>query len=277
MLPIRSDIKIYEDEGIRCFFNDSVITDSDKKEFIANNNYEKRISQHHEGTLLFEDIVFKSDFIRTFEVLIPKLDLSGKEVILEMGAAHGWASTWLKNRYPNSYVVISDLVPDTVKHSKKYGNLLGVQADEKWAFNCRDIPFKEKTFDRIFTFASFHHFGEAGDYSKSLEQMIRILKPGGKIILLYEPSSPKYLYNLAFKRVNKRRDIDGVDEDVLIPSNLEEIAKEHNCSCKIEFFPFYLYRPSISSAIYYFLLSKLWIFQRFLVNGINVVIEKTDE
>lgn len=29
MLPIRSDINVYEDEDILCFFNDSVITDSD--------------------------------------------------------------------------------------------------------------------------------------------------------------------------------------------------------------------------------------------------------
>jgi hypothetical protein len=104
--------------------------------------------------------------------------------------------------------------------------------------------------------------------------MIRILKPQGKIFLLYEPSSPKYLYKFAFKRVNKRKDIDGVDEDVLVPSKIEKIVRELGCEFRTELFPFYLYRENITSAGYYFLLSKLGVFQRLLVSTVNLIIEK---
>jgi SAM-dependent methyltransferase len=274
MIPIQSDIKPYQDKEVLCFFNDSVIIDSDKKEFIANDKYENSISSSDDGIILFNDIVFKADFIKTFQTLMPKLELNGTERVLEMGAAHGWASVILKNQYPNCYVVASDLVPDTIKHSTKYEKLLKTRLDEKWAFNCRALPFEEESFDRIFTFASFHHFGDYGDYSKSLEQMIRILKPQGKIFLLYEPSSPKYLYKLAFKRANKRRDIDGVDEDVLVPSKIENIVRELGCEFRAELFPFYLYRENITSAAYYYALSKLGIFQKSLVSTVNLIIEK---
>jgi ubiquinone/menaquinone biosynthesis C-methylase UbiE len=274
MILIRSNIKHHQDEEVSCYFNDSVMNGSDKKEFVANGRYENRISNADDEIILFDDVVFKADFIKTFQTLMPKLELSGTEKVLEMGAAHGWASVILKRQYPDCYVVASDLVPDTIKHSTRYEKLLKTHLNEKWAFNCRDIPFQKETFDRIFTFASFHHFGDYGDYSKSLEQMIKILKPQGKIFLLYEPSSPKYLYKFAFKRANKRNDIDGVDEDVLVPSKIEKIVRELGCEFRTELFPFYLYRENITSAAYYYLLSKLGVFQQLLVSTVNLIIEK---
>ena len=275
MIPVQSKVHPNKDEEILCFFNDAVMIESDKKEFSANDRYEASVSNHCDSEVLFNDIVFKSNFIKTFQAVMPKLQLSGTEKILEMGAAHGWASVLIKNKYPNCYVVASDLVPDTLKHAHRWEKLLQTNIDEKWSFNCRDIPFEDQQFDRIFTFASFHHFGEYGDYSKSLKEMVRILKPQGRIILLYEPSSPAYLYRLAFNRVNRRREIDGVDEDVLVVSKLDKITKTLNCRLQADFFPFHLYRDSVAATNYYYLLSKLSRLQKMLVSTVNLVIEKT--
>lgn len=274
MINIRHDTKPWRDDEVLCFFNEDLINQSDQKEFVANEKYESSLFTYDERQILFNDIVFKSNFIKTFQSLLPMLNLSGSETILEMGSSHGWASVYLKKEYPRCYIVASDLVPDTVKHAKRWENLLGSYIDEKWAFNCRDIPFEEEQFDRIFTFASFHHFGENGDYHKSLEELIRVLKKGGKIILLYEPSSPKYLYKIAYQRANKKRDIEGVDEDVLVPSNIAKIIKSLGCNSRIEFFPFYLYRDSIIATNYYYVLSRLGPFQKLLVSTVNIVIEK---
>lgn len=275
MIPTRSNLEIDKSEQVISYFNSSVMIDSDQKEFIATGKHEENVVQNQEMAITtFNDVVFKADFIRTFEALIPRLDLSGTEKILEMGAAHGWASALLKSKYPDCYVVASDLVPDAIKHAAIYEKLLNINLDEKWSFNCRDIPFEAETFDRIFAFAAFHHFGEYGDYSNCLEQMVNILKPKGKIVLLYEPSSPQYLYKYAFKRVNKRLEIDGVDEDVLVPSKIKKIAEKLGCKFEYELFPFYNHRPSIASTNYYYLLSKLGWFQRFFVSTVNIVIEK---
>jgi ubiquinone/menaquinone biosynthesis C-methylase UbiE len=129
-------------------------------------------------------------------------------------------------------------------------------------------------YHRIFTFASFHHFGELNDYSKTINEMVRVLKPQGKIFLLYEPSSPKYLYKLAFQRVNARKEIDGVDEDVIIPEKIEKSVKAIGCSFQAEFFPEYLYREGIKSTNYYYLLSKLRGIEKLVVSTVNIVIEK---
>lgn len=273
MIPIRNNIQLQKNQEVFCAFNDQLLSQSDKKEFLA---YQKTDQQRsdNKGIEVFDDIVFKSNFIKIFQQLIPRLELCGTEKILEMGAGQGWASVILKNRYPNSYVVASDLVPVALHFCENYEKLLNTYIDEKWAFNCRDIPFEDNQFDIIFAMAAFHHFGENNDYSKAINEMIRILKPHGKIMLLYEPSSPKYLYNLALKRVNARKEIDGVDEDVLIVSKIAEYVKTINCSFRSEFFPEFSYREGINSTIYYYVLSKLGILSKFLVSTVNIVIEK---
>ncbi len=273
MIPLRKNIQYHQNQEVFCAFNEQSLSESDRKEFIA---YQKTDQQRsdNKGIEVFDDIVFKSNFIKTFQQLIPGLALSGNEKILEMGAGQGWASVILKNKYPNSYVVASDLVPVALNFCTNYEKLLNSYIDEKWAFNCRDIPFEDNQFDLIFTMAAFHHFGENNDYSKTLKEMVRVLKPQGKIMLLYEPSSPKYLYNLAYKRVNQRRDLDGVDEDVLIPSKIQESVERINCNFRAELFPEFSYREGFKSTIYYYVLSKLGRLSRLLVSTVNIVIEK---
>jgi len=273
MIPIRKNIQYHQNQEVFCAFNEQSLSESDRKEFIA---YQKTDQQRsdNKGIEVFDDIVFKSNFIKIFQQLIPGMALSGNEKILEMGAGQGWASVILKNKYPNSYVVASDLVPGALNFCRNYEKLLNSYIDEKWAFNCRDIPFEDNQFDLIFTMAAFHHFGENNDYSKTLKEMVRVLKPQGKIMLLYEPSSPKYLYNLAYKRVNQRRDLDGVDEDVLIPSKIQESVERINCNFRAELFPEFSYREGFKTTIYYYVLSKLGRLSRLLVSTVNIVIEK---
>ncbi len=274
MIALRPEITTYLDDDVSCFINEEVSTESDKKEFVSNDRYEKEVASLDENELVFNDVVFKSNFIQTFKHFMPLLDLSDGMSVLEMGAAHGWASVILKKKFESCYIVASDLVPDTVKHTRHYERVLDASVDEKWAFNCRDIPFASSQFDRVFTFAAFHHFGEYADYTKALTEMIRILKPGGKIVLLYEPSSPKMLYPFAFKRVNKKREVDGVDEDVLVVDDLRKVVRDLGCSFYADPSPFYRFRDGIAATNYYFLLSKLGRLKKMFVSTVNIVIQK---
>jgi SAM-dependent methyltransferase len=274
MISTRPEVHLQEDGGVLCFLNDSVLTQSDRKELVAVDKWEAELAQYSEGRAIFDDIVRKSNFIQTFRQVISRLNLTGEETVLEMGASHCWASVLLKTMYPGCYFVAADLIADCVRHAAQWERLLDVKIDEKWAFNCRDVPFREAQFDVIFTFASFHHFGENGTYETAVREMVRILKPGGRIVLLYEPSSSPIFYKAAFKRVNRKRQAEGIDEDVLVCGNLRKVVEKLGCSFEATTYPIWQYRESAGSTIYYFLLSRFGPLKRFFVSTVNIEIRR---
>jgi ubiquinone/menaquinone biosynthesis C-methylase UbiE len=257
-------------EEVFYYLNNTILSESDYKEINAAEQFEKsRTGQSIDDT--FDAVVFRSPSIRIFQKLISKLQLSGNETILEMGGGFCWASTLIKRKYPNTYVVGSDLIFFNLKFTRKFEKILDANLDEKWAFNCKEIPFESEQFDRIFVFAAFHHFGEQNNFNQTLAEMIRVLKPKGKIVLLYEPSSPTYLYQSAYKRVN----IDPyADEDLLILSKIKQAVNSLNCKFSFEFYTSYEDRGLLQS-IYYFILTKIRILQKLLPCTVNIFIDKS--
>jgi ubiquinone/menaquinone biosynthesis C-methylase UbiE len=269
MIPLHKNIEFQQNRGINFCLNEAIISESDRKEIDAAQKFEEsRENQAVDDT--FDAIVFRSPSIRVFQKLMSRLQLYGDETILEMGGGFCWASVLLKREFPNAYVVGSDLIFSNLEFTAKFEKVLPAALDEKWAFNCKEIPFESEQFDRIFVFAAFHHFGEQNDFSQTLSEMVRVLKPKGKIILLYEPSSPAYLYQAAYKRVN----IDPyADEDLLVLPKIKQIAKSLKCKFSYEFYPSYEDR-GLMSTIYYFTLKKINILKKLLPCTVNIYIEK---
>ncbi|GAX44573.1 hypothetical protein NIES4075_55920 [Tolypothrix sp. NIES-4075] len=270
MLTVRNN-NFREHEGILYYLNDAILTESDQKEIVAHKNFEEfRAVQSHKGNDIFDAIAFRSPSINTFSKLMSRLQLSGNETVLEMGGGFCWASALIKREYPNSYVVGSDLILSNLQYTEKFEKILNTHLDEKWVFHCCELPFEAEQFDRIFAFEAFHHFGEKNDFSKTLNEMIRVLKPQGKIILLHEPTSPKYLYNWAYKRVNSNP---YAEEDVLVLSKIKQHVTSQKCNFSVEFYPDYEHR-GFTESIYYYTLSKLGILQKLLPCSVNIFIEK---
>jgi SAM-dependent methyltransferase len=274
MIRQRIKIEVQKYDGVSIYLPNHALSTSDRRELAANARFENSLAGRAKEIIIFDDILFKADFIKTFQKAESLIHLAGNERILEIGAAHGWASAILKCKWPGSYVVASDLVADTIRHAERWEQMLGCRIDEKWAFNIRESPFESGQFDRVFTFASFHHFGYAGDFRPALTEMNRLLVRGGRIVLLYEPSSPDYLYRFAYRRVNRLRKIDGVDEDVIRLSHLRKVAADLGLTMRCDFFTEYDHRSSISSTLYYLALSKMPLLQTLLVCTLNVTMIK---
>ena len=45
--------------------------------------------------------------------------------------------------------------------------------------NMTSLPFEDNTFDGLITVASYHHLDNDNDRKKTLDEMYRVLKPGG--------------------------------------------------------------------------------------------------
>lgn len=63
--------------------------------------------------------------------------------------------------------------------------------------NAEYLPFADNSFDRLISFGGLNVFG---DIKKALSEMVRVVKPGGKI-LVGDESMPPWLYDTEYGKV----------------------------------------------------------------------------
>lgn len=257
---------------VSIFENEGLLSDSDRKELKF---WENDLGEGP-GSDLFDNVIYKSRVMLTFRRALKFLNLSGDECVVELGSGQGWASVMLKREYPNCYVVASDVSPHALQMAEGYEKLIGASIDEKWASSASGLPFTDGQIDVVFCFAAFHHFIIGDRYAATLKEMLRILRPGGRIVLLFEPCSPRFLYGMATRRVNKNRaQVAAIDEDVLQLTRLSEESTKLGATFEYEHFPDYQDRLSIISSFYYLVLNKMPLLQPLLPCTINVRITKS--
>jgi ubiquinone/menaquinone biosynthesis C-methylase UbiE len=275
VIALREGVQSVEQEGVRTHVLEERLDEDDRREVEA---YRRTAAgrKQSDGRELFDDLLHKSNFIKSFDALRGRLDVQPGHRVLELGGGQGWASALLKRHHPEAYVVASDLAPEAFHFTHLYEKLLDVAIDEKWAFDVRSMPFTGDQFDRIFTFAAFHHFGRRGEYGEAIAEILRVLKPGGAAWLLYEPSSPKWLYKRAFRRVNRRLEGDGVAEDVLVVSRLRTEVERIGGTLQAMPNPEPAFREGVKQTLYYAGLKRLPFGSRLLVSTINLVLRKPE-
>ena len=197
-----------------------------------------------------------------------KSQMSDSGRILELGGGQCWASCVYKRLYPKAFVTGTDISPFAVQSLPKWERVLDVKVNNSYACKSYDIHEGDASLDQIFTFAAAHHFLA---HKRTLAEIKRVLKPGGKAFYFYEPTSPKYLHSLAYKRVNLKRP--DVPEDVLIPSKLRRIAEVLDLECHVDFFPTFKGRGATATA-YYLVLGRVPVLQRLLPCTANFIFTK---
>jgi ubiquinone/menaquinone biosynthesis C-methylase UbiE len=100
--------------------------------------------------------------------------------VLDVGCGTGLFASRIRQALPGSQVVGVDLVPGMLaKGSERWKRMAGevfpVQADSE------RLPFGWGTFDVVTCANSFHHYPNQG---RAVEEMRRVLKPGGRLILV---------------------------------------------------------------------------------------------
>jgi SAM-dependent methyltransferase len=141
--------------------------------------------------------------------------------VLELGGGQGWASCVYKKLFPNAHVTATDISKYAVMSLPKWERLFEVKIDNSYASTSYEINESDASLDLIFCFAAAHHFLA---HRRTLGEISRVLKPGGKAIYFNEPATPRYLYSLARWRLERTRP--EVPEDMLITSELSKLAQE---------------------------------------------------
>lgn len=189
--------------------------------------------------------------------------------ILEIGAGQGWSAALIKHVYPQSRVVVSDISEEAISLTKYWENLFCVQLDQKIACKSYDIPLSDNSIDLVYCFQSAHHFTEQ---QKTLAEAWRVLKPGGHLLYLHEPSCQKFMYPLAHYRVNKKRPY--VPEDVLVYTKVIQLAQQVGfAKTELQFDPTLLNRGPIET-VYFYGLQKIPVLRRFLPCTVDYIFQK---
>ncbi len=133
-----------------------------------------------------------SDFFARYKVhlLATWLESELKEPnqILDFGCGDGLMTSYLAYYFNNSKVFGADI--------SQYSIDLAKQAFPKLSFSCIDseLEFKEESFDIVVAAGVFHHIPFC-EHSFWINQMIRCLKPGGKLVIFeINPLNPGSQY-----------------------------------------------------------------------------------
>lgn len=119
--------------------------------------------------------------------LAPMRTLPQGAVVIELGGGDGRFGFALMRE--GFHVVESDIAPGTVARVKEVAEKNGITNGEYAVIDAEDLPFKDASVDAVLMVATFHHLP---DVNRALAEFARVLKVGGKVVLLREPASWQY-------------------------------------------------------------------------------------
>ncbi|HEX7000000.1 MAG TPA: class I SAM-dependent methyltransferase [Gammaproteobacteria bacterium] len=175
------------------------------------------------GVDSLDNLINKLGEARILLAYLRKLEhlMAERGTVLELGAGQGWSSCIYKRMFPHAYVIATDISPYAIASVDYWQRIFGVRVDRRYACRSYATGERDASIDLVYCFAAAHHFVEHG---KTLAEVERVLKPGGRAVYLHEPVCNRLLYPLAYRRVNAVRP--DVPEDLLVISDMRRLARD---------------------------------------------------
>jgi ubiquinone/menaquinone biosynthesis C-methylase UbiE len=198
-----------------------------------------------------------------FQWLRPKFSVYDRKFreaqsVLELGGGEGWASCLAKRLYPGISIAASDISEYAISGIDKWEKLFESKVDNWFSCKSYEVPLPDSSVDLIFTFQAAHHFVLQ---MKTIQEVKRLLRPGGTCMYLNEPSCRRYLHPIAKWRVNKKRP--DCPEDVLVFEEMREAAAAHGFRLEVNYTTSTFHR-GVVEGVYYKALSMAPVFCRWL-------------
>ena len=147
--------------------------------------------------------------------VIGQLDIHDNDLILETGMGPGDNFPLLEKKAGNLRLFGIDIQTQMMVHC--CNNL------KKWKYKARicradaeRLPFHDSMFDVVFHCGAFNMFK---DRQKALNEMIRVAKPGTRIVVADESEKGNRIFN----RINGTK-IEYISPETFVPANMEKVS-----------------------------------------------------
>lgn len=130
---------------------------------------------------------------KPFDRLFPYGDYAGGDKVLEIGCGLGtMLMNWARN---GNDVTGVDLNPTSVTQTRRRFELLGLNGDIR-LMDATRLEFPDAQFDYVYSWGVLHH---SPQLERSLAEMLRVLKPGGRFgLMLYNRRSLLHAYKTLY-------------------------------------------------------------------------------
>ena len=119
------------------------------------------------------------DHLWLAERIIPKMNLSSGDRILDLGCGDGWACRFIAEHSGVGHVVGLDVSDEMVRRARVKST-----HGENLAFVCASaehIPYPDEAFTRVLSISAFYYFEHP---ETVLTELLRVVAPGGRLFLL---------------------------------------------------------------------------------------------
>lgn len=142
------------------------------------------------------------------------LDPRREDKILEIGCGRGFLTKRVQEITPHTYGV--DVNPEAIAN--------GV-TENLSVMDAQNLEFEDSSFDKIY---SYHTIEHVPDPEKTLREIERVLRPGGKALLVYPAEPIRGMFSIfsslvIFKNPFRAREI---HLHKFNPKNIQEIAED---------------------------------------------------
>lgn len=110
--------------------------------------------------------------------LIKQARLKGDERVLDVGCGTGTLALLIKKTYPKTSITGLDPDPKILQIAKQKALQAKAEISYKIGFSTQ-LPYDDKSFDRVFSSMVFHHLINEEKQKTALE-IFRVLRPGGE-------------------------------------------------------------------------------------------------
>jgi len=110
--------------------------------------------------------------------IISSLNLNDTDTVLDIAAGTGEPGLTIATIVKNGKVVITDLAADMLTVARENAQKKGIKNYETITCDASELPFEDNSFDAISCRLGFMFFP---DMLMAAKEMVRVLKPGGKI------------------------------------------------------------------------------------------------